>query len=204
MRISSVSFKSTYIINSNNNRHDITDKLVNLHQTKNVNIHFQHVLPQDYFKFGIVVDDKDNKKIEKYLNKNCITYIKKSHSELLNEKSIRERLLVPINNGIFMDHLPKHFEIDTKNLESVYKKISKNKDIRYDYKECLDRIKSGLSVNIPKINIINCNGKPIIHFESGRNNYVVMRDLGFKTIPVIMNMHSFAAAYETGLIKGNS
>ena len=204
MKIAPISFKSTYIIDSKQNKNkNAFNNRTKLNIDAPVQIYTWKNYDNSYFMTGIVAPECYDKTIEKYLNNNKLIYTKKSQSELLKEDSRSKILGGQCCNGFFFKYILQPFEIETEKLKNSQRISLKNGNNNSYYDSSLDYLKSGLPVRIPAIKVKNNNGKPDICFENGFNLYKIMCNLGFKTIPVSMSMRSFAAAYETGLIKDN-
>ena len=149
------------------------------------------------------INDSKDKEVEKFLHKRNIAYTKKSHAELLNENSIRERLYFPDVRNYYGEYIQEPVEIDTEKFDKAYKKSERYIKPNYDINDnsVYGWIKSGLPIKMPQVTIKNCDGKPKIYFKEGSLDYANMRDLGVKSIPFVLDKESFMAAYETGLIK---
>ena len=57
-----------------------------------------------------------------------------------------------------------------------------------------------MPIDLPEVYVSDRNYTPEICFQDGRHRYAVMRDMGFKSIPVAMNDESFELAKVIGLI----
>lgn len=211
MKISPIAFKSTYIFDTKKN--DIDSYYTAISKIAYPGDAATIYDPVSLNPTAYVVANKGQDKfIEECLLSQKINFTKKSNKELLSEKSIKKRVIVPNGDYPTPRYLDKPVCVDTKKFDEAFKKTAGSGFYIKPYylmieaeKEHTDNVlefmKSGMPIKLPEVVVRNNNGKAEIGFQDGRHRYAIMRDLGFKTIPLAMSKESFMAAYETGLIK---
>ena len=219
MKISPVSFKSTYFINSKSNGTEAYDNALNkiseVSDAAKIYESIKMINGRNYdfvSQANIVANQGYDEFIEKSLLAQKIKFVKKSNKELLSEEAIKKRAVVPNSDYPTPRYLDKPVYVDAKKFDEAFKETAGSGFYIEPYfcmseaeKEHTDKImvfmKSGLPIKLPEVVVRNNNGKAEIGFQDGRHRYAIMRDLGFKTIPLAMDKNSFMAACETGLIK---
>ena len=214
MKISLISFKSTYIFSTKENSFEAYDNAIEKIACEDdvAKIYEPVSLTPQAF---VVANKGCDGIIEKCLLSQKVKYVKKSNNELLSEKSIKARVKVPNDDYPTPRYLLNPVYVDPKKFDRAFKKsagqgfyIEPYYRMNENEKEHTDNVieffKSGLPIKLPEVFIKNNNGVPEIGFQDGRHRYAVMRDLGFKSIPLAMDRDSFMAAYETGLLKEDS
>lgn len=210
MNISPISFGSTYKIKLNN--HDgwiISNKLEE----------FTDYVPEkdfssaiSYDKEGnlykrIILNDKYDETLEVFLQNYGIKFTKTSTEELLSEKGIKQRMRIPrdINSG----YLPNLVYVKTDKFDEIFSKNpfeqylgnyeTMSQPERYD--GFIKYLKTNEPIDASIVYISEVNGKPQVDFQDGRHRYAVMRDMGFKTIPVVMTNESRITGEKFGLVE---
>lgn len=207
-KLSSVSFKSLYIIKPENNGAKYHKAINELEENKDVKIHKKTTNSGYGYYSHIVTDDKKDIEMETYFANNNINYKKVSTSLLLGENEIKSRMFVKIHDGIFQKNLSEPFEIDTDVIEKLfsksfqyineYDKLEPEEKLEYD--KTLDTIKSGFPIQTPEIYFRKDEYGLDLIFQEGRFTFAVLRDLGLKNIPFAMGIKSYNIASEEGIV----
>lgn len=210
MNISPISFKSTYIVDSKKNNLDsYYDAIENIEY----NSHGTRVYESDLDRgvAHIVTPNNLDDMMELWLEQMNINYVKKTDKELLCEESLKKRLVVPNGDYNRQVYLPNPIFVDAEKFDAIYKKsgfyVEPYPDLDEDEKKRNDEVKEYMRSDLPfKISevYIKNDGSPKIDFVDGRHRYAVMRDMGFKKIPVAMNQESYNIAREIGLLDEDS
>lgn len=199
-----LSFKGTFCISTpvltDKNRQKIMKKY-DRYQMKMKSVLHKNDVNETY----ISVPDSNDAKMSKLLSKLDIPHYYFNPAQRLDKNEIYQRITV--------DELEKIFGIekvvvDVEKLDNIlkqdssfyvgYKGVGGSKEKYENFREFLH---TKNSIEPPIISLTKSNsGKVITVIEDGRHRFAVLRDMGFKKLPVRMNKESAALAKQMGII----
>lgn len=206
MKISSVAFKSTFIVDRENTDSGKFNSLSNLTSPETAIYHAYDLM---YPRAHIVTKDEFDDIIESYLVSNNIKFVRKTNEELMDKEALISRSVVPNNDYETPIYMPEPVFVDVKKFDEAYRDtgfyIRGYNDLEDSEKVRIDNVvkymHSGLPIKLPEVFIRVKEGKPEVNFKDGRHRYAVIRDMGFDTIPLAMDEESYKIAGKMGLIK---
>ena len=209
LNLSPQTFKSHYKFFTNDATSDVEMRFM---QMENEKFQFKEKSTDDiglliqgiYVEAFISANDKYDKKIESILASRGIKFEKTPLDVIKSEKSVLSRI-----EQTQYDKNKDYYLLDV-DVEKFDKIFAENQQYigRYGiggigtrYTDFIKYMESGMPINASTVVITEENNKPAVSFVDGRHRYSVMRDLGFKRIPVSMNESSKLVAEKYGLLK---
>ena len=221
MKISPVSFGSTYIVSSKNNSPEKINEVFELDYIfKKNNVSGKNKIyslgridyncNQQFFSDKhIIIDNETDELAESFFKQRNINFVKKSNEELFNHENIINRMRVPNKKYGYQRYKNGLVYVDTEKIEELfknsnqyigtYKYLEPYSQNRYD--GFLEYIKSDMPIDAPEVYFHKYSGTPEISFQDGRHRYAVLRDMGFEKIPFAMDKESYNLIKEYGLTQ---
>ncbi len=122
MKVSPVSFGSTYIVKSKENEFEKLITTYSLKNSRDFDVYrtsdMKHKLS---YQVNVVAPDKFDEQIESFLVQNGVVFHKKKDSELLDKDNILKRIIVPNHVYGNSKYLPYLVFVKTDNFDNMFK-----------------------------------------------------------------------------------
>lgn len=150
----------------------------------------------------ITIDDKDDNKFKKFLEKLKVPYEYFNVLSRVNKDEIHSRI------GIDSADEEAGYTLIEADTEKLYKALDKQchfsamntKDDKNKYDKFNRFIHTNHRIQAPRIYFtVNNTGETIPQISDGRHRLVILRKLGLKTIPVCITQSSIEAAKQSGI-----
>ncbi|MBE7704664.1 MAG: hypothetical protein E7Z90_02480 [Cyanobacteria bacterium SIG29] len=202
MKISPISFKSTYKLSRQDLNNSMMRKILAKKEKFDMTFTYGSYLSSED-NFFIQTPDENGNLTLNLLNKLKIPFKSLQKSETLDYENIKSRMVL---SGFDDPDKMSLKNAKTNVLEQKFKESGSlyvGKNGQNGSKEKYDKIKryleTGEPIVAPHIYFDTKNDKTTLHFHDGRHRFAVLRDLGMKEIPVAIDKNDILIAEKMGL-----